>query len=880
MTSRFNACVTWPAAPFVLLFVFGMWYSGCSSSPQSPAAPPAPPDYVAAPISLSWEVISNLSNPSGFESLLTLTYTGTDTLSQTGWALYFNCIRLIDVQSVPDAVTLTHINGDFYQLTPGATFPLLAKGDQVEIPFTAAAWAIKKSDAPSGFYMEFEDEDDPALRIAPVENYVVKPFTTLEQTSRTEADRIPVPTPASVYNDNERVSLLGANRMDPVIPAPAIVHRDSTEIPVNTLTAIHFEKGLEQEATFLQQYIETATGHNLETKQSDRKGASYISLQHNAVTLPQTIEGQREEAYTLSIAPEQGISITAPEARGIFYGVQSLRALIESQRVGENTSDITIPSMAIIDAPRFGYRGMHLDVSRNFQTKESVLKVLDLMAMYKLNTFHFHLTDDEGWRLEIPSLPELTEVGSRRGHTLDESDRLYPSLGSGPFVDTYPGSGFYSREDYIEILAFAAARHIEVIPEIDLPGHARAAIKAMEARTHRLLALERTDEAYAYQLRHPEDASVYQSVQMWNDNVVDPCLPSTYVFFDRVVEDLIEMHNRAGAPLKTVHTGGDEVPHGVWEGSPACESLAGENLHDYFLDNINAILQKYDLALAGWEEIAFTESQNQGVATKSPNERYMNQGFQPHVWNTVWGWGMEDMAYRLANSGYRVVLSNATNLYFDFAYNKHPLEPGYYWASFSDTYNAFSFIPLDLYKNAQTDHNGNAIDRRAMYGEHERLTEGGKANILGIQGQLWSETATSEAAMQYMIAPKILGLAERAWAQQPTWAVTEDDAIREALLSLHWNRFANKIGRHELPRLDTVHGGIAYRIPPPGATVLGDSLYANTAFPGMTIRYTTNGEEPGVNDPVYTSPILMESPVRLRTFSSNGRASRTVTVNP
>ena len=141
----------------------------------------------------------------------------------------------------------------------------------------------------------------------------------------------------------------------------------------------------------------------------------------------------------------------------------------------------------MVDAPRFGYRGFMLDVARNFQPKASVLRTLDLLARYKLNKFHFHLTEDEGWRLEIPSLPELTSVGARRGHTLDSSAFLPPAWGSGPLVDRPWGSGFYSRADYAEILRYAAARHIEVIPELEMPGHARAAIKAMEARQRALL---------------------------------------------------------------------------------------------------------------------------------------------------------------------------------------------------------------------------------------------------------------------------------------------------------------------------------------------------------------------------------------------------------
>ena len=213
-----------------------------------------------------------------------------------------------------------------------------------------------------------------------------------------------------------------------------------------------------------------------------------------------------------------------------------------------------------MDAPRFGYRGLMLDVARNFQPKAAVLRVLDLMARYKLNAFHFHLTDDEGWRLEIPSLPELTSVGARRGHTLDSSRFLPPAYGSGPDVDQPFGSGFYSRADYVEILRYAAARHIEVIPELEMPGHARAAIKAMEARFRTLQATGDAEGASRFLLSDPEDRSIYTSAQGYHDNVMNPALPSTYAFIERVVQDLVALHREAGVPLRNLHVGGDEVP--------------------------------------------------------------------------------------------------------------------------------------------------------------------------------------------------------------------------------------------------------------------------------------------------------------------------------
>jgi hexosaminidase len=188
-----------------------------------------------------------------------------------------------------------------------------------------------------------------------------------------------------------------------------------------------------------------------------------------------TLQGQSSpEAYELSIDTKQGVRIVGASPAGVFYGLQTLRGLLPAPAPGKG---LALPALRVTDAPRFGYRGFMLDVARNFHTKASLLRVIDLLARYKLNALHLHMTEDEGWRLEMPSLPELTSVGSRRGHTLDSSQWLPPMYGSGPTVDRPWGSGHYTRADYAEILRYAAARHVEVVPEFEMPGHARAAIK-------------------------------------------------------------------------------------------------------------------------------------------------------------------------------------------------------------------------------------------------------------------------------------------------------------------------------------------------------------------------------------------------------------------
>ena len=820
----------------------------------------------AAPISISWRVLSHLDSPDSFSSELTLTNASDATLATSGWTLYFNFIRLIDVDSAPGTVAIEHINGDFYRLEPSSSFPALAPGESIAIPFEASAWAIKVSDGPAGFYLVMDDES-----IVQVTDVTIGPFEGPEQTNRNASDVLPTVTPASRYDRNASLSMLNDDAYSAITPKPISFIRNTGHIVLDGSTRIHFDEGLEDEAGYLIESFGELLRTRPEASPSPEGGAGIIALRIGDVAnLP--AGAQSDEGYRLDVSSENGILITGTTARGVFYGIQSLRSLVAPEAFIEPSDGITVPAVTVVDAPRFAYRGMHLDVSRNFQTQESVERLLEVMAFYKLNKFHFHLTDDEGWRLEIPGLPELTDIGSRRGHTLDESDRLYPMLGSGPDPDKLPGSGHYSREAFIEILKFAHRRHIEVIPEIDVPGHARAAIVAMKAR-HARLTGEGAPNADEYLLSDPDDASEYRSVQMWNDNVIDVCRESTYAFLDKVVAELVDMYIEAGVPLSTVHSGGDEVPQGAWTRSPSCDALGEDDLHAYFLTQLDDIFNKYDLRLAGWEEIALKKETNNGRTTRRPHPDFAARSFIPYVWDNVWGWGSEDLGYRLANAGYDVVFSNATNLYFDLSYEKDPEEPGFYWAGFVDTYQAFSFIPMDLYKNASIGLLGQPLDREAAYGNSARLTAQGRQHVLGIQGQLWGENARSREQMEYLIFPKLLGLAERAWSQDPAWASVENDVERGRQLAGAWNEFANRLGQRELPRLDGLAGGVAYRIPPPGISEENGMVSANIAFPGLTIRYSIEGE-PTAESPVYTSPVPLSNGLTFKAFSSNGRNSR------
>jgi hexosaminidase len=503
------------------------------------------------------------------------------------------------------------------------------------------------------------------------------------------------------------------------------------------------------------------------------------------------------------------------------------------------------------------------------------------MALYKLNVLHLHLSDDEGWRIELPSLPELTSVGSKRGHTLDSKNYLPASHGSGPDIGIFPGSGYYSRAEYIEILKYATAWHITVVPEIETPGHARASIKAMDARYRRLMAQGKPAEAAQYMLHDLRDSSVYNSVQYWNDNVIDVSLPSTYSFFETVITDLTGIYKEAGAPLKTIHFGGDEVPAHVWEKSPAYLALkaghpeinATGDLWYYFYGRINQMLKAKGLYLAGWEEMALRKTMLDGRPDYVPNPDFTPEHLQTEVWNNSIGDGQEDLAYKLANAGYKVVLSSVTNLYFDMAHYKSFDEPGYYWGAYVDVDKPFSFIPFDYFKNTSVNKEGLPVNKSIFVGK-QRLTDYGKENIIGLQGCLWGENIKSPERMEYMLLPSMLGLAERAWAADPEWATIADTAKSNALYQQAWSQFVNILGKRELPRLTYYYDGYSYRIPKPGVVLQDGKYIANLQIPGFIIRYTTDGTDPDEKSTIYKDAVTNSGkPIKFRAFDNKGRGS-------
>jgi hexosaminidase len=695
----------------------------------------------------------------------------------------------------------------------------------------------------------------------PVREYRIEPRTTAAELPNAVPSIPAIVTAEAIYERNVSIRPMALSELPPIFPTPVVAQRREGVLHWRQRPLIEAGPGLASEVGFAAEILGVAFP-------SQRTAGRSLPLR---LAIGPIAGRTHPEAYRLEVDPKRGILITGTSAAGVSRGLQSLRQwLPPAPRAG-----LDLASWTIEDEPRFVYRGEALDLARNFQPKDVVLRYLELIARYKLNVLHLHLTDDEGWRLQIRDLPELTEVGARRGHTIDGLDHLPPAHGSGPDVDDPHGSGYLTRLDFEEILRRAKTLHVEVIPEIEMPGHARAAVKAMASRAARL-SRAGDPAASRYRLDDPEDRSVYLSAQTFDDNVMNPGLESSYAFIDLVLDDLVSMYREAGATLRTVHVGGDELPRGAWSQSPACDALkkrlnlAGPaDLWNYFYARVDAMLKARGLQASGWEELGSRRVKMHGEDKLIPNPAFVQSGATVYVWQNLWG--AEDLGVRLANAGYRTVLAPVSAFYFDMAYNRNPDEPGAKWAPYIDLDAAYDFIPFDFVRASPTD--PTPVPGR------DGLADFGQQNIAGLEGQLWSETMRDVSRIDYLLMPRLLGLAERAWAADPDWVRATDRAEAERLHVLGWSKFVNQLGRQVLPRLDAEHLDIRYRIPPPGMRVETRRVLVNHQLPGLTLRYTSDGSEPSTASPAVEGPIATRGRIRVAAFDRTGRAGQSSEVD-
>ncbi|MCE6988444.1 family 20 glycosylhydrolase [Dyadobacter sp. CY323] len=856
---HFQLCV------LCLIFLFSCGKSGEISKEQ------------AEKIGISWKLVSNFIEPDGsFEAKFTIKNGSNFALDGTNWKLFFNMSpRPIQSNKTPQPAVVEHINGDWYQMVAAKDFKLAA-GDSVTITYTGTEGIIKETDAPMGLYFVFYDQDGKEKDIVQVADFTVEPFTTKEQILRGKRDLKVIPTPETRYKENLAFTTLGADQLLKIIPSPVKMSSLSGTFTLTGKTSVFYQEGLETEAKLLIEKLRAITGADLPIQkglpQATSPDAPAIVLKTGTVH----VNGTAKEAYKLGI-DQKGVVITGSDAAGVFYGVQSLLQLVPTESYIKKADSVILGYVQVEDAPRFHFRSMHLDVGRNFQTKESIKRVLDLLASYKINHFLFYTSEDEGWRVEIDGLPELTEVGGQRQHTSGmNAPALHPSYGSGPkaYDKGKHGSGYYKKADFIEILKYANERHIKVIPEVNFPGHALAAIKAMEARYERLMKEGKEKEANEYRLIDPEDKSVYLSAQAYKNNVVCVGRESVYHFYEKVVDEFAKMYKEAGLTMDTFHTGGDEVADGVWTKSPMIDKLLKDHpeldgpksLQTYFLRELLPRLEKRNLKVHGWEEVALTKTP---AGAYLSNPEFVGRPVFPYIWNNVYD---VDLGNRMANDGYQVILCNVTNFYFDMSYDNDPKEPGLYWAGFVDTRDMWTFSPFNMFKTTEETAMGKPM-KEEFVGK-QLLKPEARKNVYGVEAQLWSETIKGRDMMEYSILPKLLGFAESAWSERK-WENVADDASRKKMIGEGWNLFANSIARNQLPKLKFLNGGYNYRLPLPGAVVENGMLKANVGLPGLTIRYTVDGSEPTASSPIYNVPVNVAGVIKLKSFDLAGSSSRT-----
>ncbi len=509
-----------------------------------------------------------------------------------------------------------------------------------------------------------------------------------------------------------------------------------------------------------------------------------------------------EEGYRLIVTPA-GITL-AGKGAGLFYGLQTLLQLINN--AGESG---VIDGMMIEDAPRFGYRGLMLDVSRHFFTVAQIKDLLDLMAYYKLNRFHWHLTDDQGWRLEIKSYPKLTQVGAWRVPRIEFSGNTLPPQPG----EAATNGGFYTQEQVRDIIRYAAERHIEILPEIDVPGHSMAAIAAYPELCVTKDTSIKVNPGSSFAKWFPTGG-----FEIYTDNSLDPTDERVYTFLDKVMEEVAALF-----PYPYIHIGGDECYKAFWEKDARVQAFMQQHqikdahaLQTWFISKLNMIILSKHKKMIAWDEVA---------------EGEMNDSI------TIMNRFGEKGAAEQIRKGMHIILAPGGNgLYFDYSQSTSDQEP--------------------------SSHGGDAPARKAyQYNpDYAGLSAEERTFIMGVEGCIWTENIPTISKLQYMLLPRMLALAETAWT---------DTTVKD------YTRFANNAVPVHLGTFDKA--GMNYRVPTAfdytDTTFITDKFrleIAQLPVPGARIYYTLNNRPPGDYDHAYTKPVTIIIPkgkkITLRTI--------------
>lgn len=805
------------------------------------------------PVSLTWEMGSYDANGKYYENSFVLKNISDAPLGKD-WEIFYSQFPRNIRQDASSPVKVEQVNATYFKMYPREGYTSLAPGDSLKVIFRCDGEVPKNSHAPEGSYWVSHSGASKGKPLPVALNAVPLPVTEWQKTAAQKT-----------YDTNLRLMNARTSEFQQtdIIPSVKKVTPAEGEILLEKQLALTFHEDFANEGKLLKEKLTGIYGLEVVSEAPATIVLNYLPSGKKAVN---------EEYYELDITDEK-VKISSNTSHGIFNGTQTLLGLLKGQGEPEGQKEpLRLQAMFIQDYPDLLYRGQMLDIARNFTTVDNLKKLIDVLSSYKLNVLHLHFSDDEGWRLEIPGLEELTTVGARRGHTVDEEEWQYPAYDGGynPFAST-SGNGYYTRAEFIDFLRYAAERHVQVIPEIESPGHARAAIVSMKARYKKYIDTD-PEKAYEYLLCDWQDTSRYVSAQAYTDNVMNVALPSTYRFMEKVIQEIVAMYKEADAPLTTIHLGGDEVAKGAWLGSPLCTALMEEqgmakahDLAEHFITRVVDCLQQHNLSFNGWQEVALGHTPE--------THAYLSQHAAGiNSWKTVPEWKEDEIPYQIANNGYPVILCNVNNFYLDLAYDAHPDEPGHFWGGYVDESKAFSMLPYDVYRSSRTDMAGNPVDVSAAGKGKTALTASGRENIKGVQAQLFAETIRGFQWVEYYIFPKVMGLVERGWNAHPAWETLSGVAEQQAFdrdLSL----FYEKISVKEMPYWSRI--GVNFRLPHPGLSVRNGLLYANTSIAGGQIRYTTDGTEPTADSMLWEAPVACQSAVVKAKLFYKGRQSVT-----
>lgn len=467
-----------------------------------------------------------------------------------------------------------------------------------------------------------------------------------------------------------------------IIPLPKSMVPVKGYFVINQKTVVAAPKILNSDASLFADMLKELYGLKLNVYDEATK-INFIRMKLNPTLKP--------DAYSL-VVNASNVEIVGGK-NGVFYGLQTLLQLVKSDSAGQ----LRIPCVNIMDEPRFGWRGMHLDVSRHFFPKAFIKKYIDYLAAYKMNTFHWHLTDDQGWRIEIKKYPKLTQIGGWRKGTLighSSSERFVS--------DSVAYGGFYTQEDIREIVAYAEARHITIVPEIEMPGHAMAAISAYPFLS-----------CSGKQIEVEQTWGVFEDVFCTKDSV--------FGFLENVLTEVMGLF-----PGTYIHVGGDECPKVAWKKCPVCQARIKElglkdeyELQSYFIKRIEKFLSKHNRKLIGWDEIL------QGGLSASA---------------AVMSWQGVEGGIAAAKQGNYVVMTPGSHCYFDH-YQGDPTNEPLAIGGYTTVEKVYSYEPIPA-----------------------ELTTEQQKYILGAQGNLWTEYVGSEKQVEYMIFPRMCALSEVVWS--------------------------------------------------------------------------------------------------------------------